>query len=127
MSAVNNVVGWFELYVTDMARAKAFYKVVFQRGMSDLPGVDPDMERCAFTWNEQRTGTTGALVKTSKVAPGSGGTLVHFSSGDCSVEAARAIASGGDLCQPKTSIGEHGFFALVRDPEGNTIGLHSMH
>ena len=125
MSAANNVVGWFELYVSDMARAKTFYQAVFQREMFDLPSMGPDMQMCAFAWVEKGAGAAGALVKSSKMAAGGGGTLVYFSCEDCSVEAARAQSSGGTLCQAKMGIGEYGFIAIVQDTEGNTIGLHS--
>lgn len=27
---------------------------------------------------------------------------------------------------PKTSLGEHGFCAWIRDSEGNRVGLHSI-
>ncbi|MCS4306209.1 putative enzyme related to lactoylglutathione lyase [Rheinheimera pacifica] len=38
----------------------------------------------------------------------------------------RAEANGGSIQQPKMSIGTHGFCAVVRDCEGNLIGLHLM-
>ncbi|MGF1545803.1 MAG: VOC family protein [Thiotrichales bacterium] len=38
----------------------------------------------------------------------------------------RAAANGGTLQQDKMAIGKHGFIALVKDTEGNVIGLHSM-
>ena len=37
----------------------------------------------------------------------------------------RVEQAGGKVEQPKTSIGEHGFIALIRDTEGNVVGLHS--
>lgn len=58
--------------------------------------------------------------------PGGGGTLVYFGCEDCAVQAARAAVNGGSIQQPKMSIGAHGFCAVVRDCEGNLIGLHSM-
>jgi predicted enzyme related to lactoylglutathione lyase len=33
---------------------------------------------------------------------------------------------GGTLEREKMSIGEYGFIALAKDPDGNMIGLHSM-
>ena len=71
-------------------------------------------------------GTGGMLVKMDGFAPGFGGTLVYFSCDDCAVQVARAAANGGSLFQEKTSIGEHGFFALAKDTEGNLIGFYSM-
>jgi hypothetical protein len=71
-------------------------------------------------------GACGMLVKMEGVPSGGGGTLVYFACEDCAVEAARAAKNGGSIFKEKTSIGEHGFFALVHDTEGNMIGLHSM-
>ena len=67
----------------------------------------------------------GPLVKRLNINPGRAGTLVYFSCADCSAEPARAAALGGTELQAKTSIGEYGYIAMVRDTEGNTIGLHS--
>lgn len=122
-----NPVGWFELYVSDMARAKAFYSAMLQRELFDLPSSPGiDMQMAVFEQDMSVSGASGALVKSTMQAPGPGGTLVYFSCVDCAVEAARAAAGGGKVLQPKTSIGEYGFYALVQDTEGNTIGLHSL-
>ena len=47
-----NPVVWFEIYVQDMARAKAFYEAVFECQLSPLGNPDaasfPDMEMLAF-------------------------------------------------------------------------------
>lgn len=122
----SNPVGWFEIYVADLARAKAFYQSVFKRPMEDLstpPGSDSQM--CAFTMNPTGWGAAGALVSSPKMGPGQSGTLVYFSSPDCAVEAARAAAHGGQVLQPKMSIGNYGFIAIVQDTEGNAVGVHS--
>ena len=34
------------------------------------------------------------------------------------------LAAGGELVQPFTDIGVPGFIALIRDTEGNVVGLH---
>jgi len=128
MQAPGNPVVWFELYVTDLARAKTFYKAVFQVELTDMvmPPGSENLQMSTFPWVEKGPGATGALVKSPHMGPGGGGTLVYFSCADCAVEAARAEASGGKVCQPKMSIGPYGFIAIVQDSEGNTIGLHSM-
>ena len=123
----SNPVGWFEIYVDDLARAKTFYQDVLKRPLEDMPmSPDSDMQMCMFTMNPTGPGAAGALVKSSDMKPGSAGTLVYFSCADCAVEAALAAAHGGTVLQPKTSIGEYGYIAMVRDTEGNTIGLHSQ-
>ncbi|HNH18270.1 VOC family protein, partial [Zoogloea sp.] len=71
-------------------------------------------------------GSGGMLVRMEGMASGGGGTLVYFACEDCAVQAARAAEFGGRLCKEKTSIGEHGFFSLAQDSEGNMIGFHSM-
>ncbi len=125
MSTPSNAVGWFEIYVADMERAKTFYRSVLQRELSDLPSIGgPQM--CAFSWEGKVGGCAGALVKSDKLGPGSGGTLVYFSCDDCALEQARVAPAGGQVWQAKMPIGPYGFIAIVQDSEGNTIGLHSM-
>jgi predicted enzyme related to lactoylglutathione lyase len=124
-----NPIGWFEIYVQDMPRAKAFYEAVFWCELTPLGNPDasgfPGMEMRAFPSDMGNYGAAGALVKMPGY-PSGGSTLVYFSCEDCAVEAERAATHGGQVLKPKTSIGEHGFIALVQDTEGNTIGLHSM-
>lgn len=123
-------VGWFEIYVQDIARAKKFYEEVFQVELTDL--ADPtesedEMKMVAFPFSmEDLPGASGALVQAKGMPSGGNSTIVYFSSLDCSVEEGRAEAAGGKVVQPKTSIGEHGFMSLCEDTEGNTFGIHSM-
>lgn len=125
----NNPVGWFEIYVQDMPRAKAFYEAVFQGTLQALPNPDPKsfpgMEMWAFPMSMDGTGAGGALVKMNG-CPSGGSTLVYFSCDDCAVEAERAAAHGGKVFKNKMPIGPHGFIAMVVDTEDNMIGLHSM-
>lgn len=128
----NNPVVHFEIYVEDMARAKAFYEAVFEVSLEKMPDPTPemDMDMWFFPMDSETGmnsyGAGGALVKTEGFAPGAGGTLVYFGCDECGVQLARAAANGGSSFQEKTSIGEHGFCALARDTEGNLIGFHSM-
>ena len=120
-------VGWFEIYVKDMARAKAFYEAVFGFSFEPLESPDPAMELCAFPGPmDDSHGASGALVRMQDGPTGVGGTIVYFMCDDCAVEAARVADSGGQLTQPKFAIGQYGYAALVMDTEGNMIGLHSM-
>mgnify|MGYP005614096353 CR=1 FL=1 len=125
----NNPIGWFEIYVQDMARAKQFYEAVFQGTLSLLVNPDstefPGMEMWAFPSSMEEYGAPGALVKMPG-CPSGGSTLIYFKCDDCAVEAQRAADHGGQIANAKMSIGEHGFIAMVVDTEGNTIGLHSM-
>ena len=119
-----NPVGWFEIYVQDMPRAKTFYESVFQVKLEQLKS--PEVEMWSFAMQMDRMGAAGALVKMKGVPSGGNSTLVYFSCTDCAVQAGRAVEYGGVIKNQKMSIGEYGFIALVLDTEGNMIGLHSM-
>ena len=120
----SNPVVWFEIYVQDMQRAKAFYECVFAVQLQKLEM--PELEMWAFPMQEDGTGAMGVLAKMEGCPSGGNSTLVYFACEDCAVEATRAAANGGSIFKEKMSIGEHGFIALVYDTEGNMIGLHSM-
>ena len=124
MANERNPVGWFEIYVQDMNRARAFYEAVFQIQLQQLPS--PVIKMWAFATRREAPGCTGALVHMPGVESRMGGTIVYFSCTDCAIEAERASKSGGKIHKPKFSIGEYGFVSLVYDTEGNMIGLHSM-
>ncbi len=122
-----NVVWWFEIYVSDMARAKAFYEAVFQRTERvDLSSAEMNMEMFGFPWSDTAPGTWWALVKADGYSPSSSGTIIYFVCEDCAVEESRVGAAGGKILQPKMNIGEFGFVSIIQDSEGNSIGLHSM-
>ena len=122
-----NPVGWFEIYVQDMQRARNFYESVFQVKLERLNSPEGmTIELWSFPIIKDQMGATGALVKMKDGPAGGNCVLVYFMCADCAVEAARAAASGGQIVREKTSIGEYGFIALIHDTEGNMIGLHSM-
>jgi uncharacterized protein len=118
-----NPVGWFEIYVEDMERARKFYETVFAVKLEKLP--TPDLEMLAFPMAMDRMGAAGALVHMPGFPSGGNSVLVYFSCADCAVEAARVTTAGGKIEKDKTSIGEYGFIVLAVDTEGNMIGLHS--
>ena len=119
-----NAVGWFEIYVQDIERAKAFYESVFQVKLQSL-GSD-FLEMWAFPSDMTSYGAGGAIVKMEGFPSGGNSTIVYFSCADCAVEAKRAAAAGGKIFKDRFSIGQYGFIALVVDPDGNLIGLHSV-
>jgi len=121
---MDNPVGWFEIYVQDMARSKAFYTAVFGLELTKLE--KSDIEMWTFPMRPNGSGAAGALVKMPGFASGANSVLVYFTCDDCAVEAAKVIKAGGKIEKQKFPIGEHGHIALVIDTEGNMIGLHSM-
>ena len=119
-----NPIGWFEIYVNDMARARKFYESVLETKLSQLPSGD--LEMWAFPGDPHSAGATGALVRMPGMDAGKNSVIVYFTSNDCSVEEKRVAGAGGKVFKPKFSIGQYGFISLVHDSEGNVIGLHSM-
>lgn len=128
MNTNRNPVGWFEIHVQDMERAKKFYESVFQVELEALPTPDPELEMWVFPGMgcENQPGCSGALCKMKDKDSGIGGTIVYFSCEDCGETASRVFDAFGKIHLPKMSIGEYGHIALVVDPDGNMIGLHSM-
>ena len=122
----NNPVGWFEIYVQDLTRAKAFYETVLATTLAPLPSPMPGLEMMAFPMDYTEPGASGALVQMEGKDSGDGGTVVYFKCDDCAVEASRVVGAGGRVIRGKFTIGEYGFIALVHDSEGNLVGLHSM-
>ena len=123
----HNPVGWFEIYVQDMDRAKRFYESVFQVKLEHLSSPEEmNVELWSFPMIKDQRGAPGALVKMENGPSGGNCVLVYFTCEDCAVEAARAASSGGQIMRAKMSISQYGFIALIRDTEGNMIGLHSM-
>ena len=121
----HNMVGWFEIPVEDMERAKVFYETVFNIKISvhDLGGLLMGW----FPYEESVKGITGSLVKHEMYQPsGYAGTLIYFSCVDVDLEVSRVPQAGGEVLREKTAIAEgHGFMALIKDSEGNRIALHS--
>ena len=86
----NNPVGWFEIYVQDMDRAKKFYESVFQVKLERLN--NPEIEMWSFPMSMDLWGASGALVKMEGFPSGGNSTLVYFSCADCAIETDRVKA-----------------------------------
>lgn len=121
---LQNPVNWFELYVQDMPRARAFYEAVLEVTLQPLEM--PDIEMLGFPMDEEGYGASGTLIRVPGVPSGGTGTMVYFRCDDCAVEESRVEAAGGTVERPKMSIGDYGFVSVIKDPDGNVVGLHSM-
>ncbi|MDH3322606.1 MAG: VOC family protein [Flavobacteriaceae bacterium] len=122
-----NMVGWFEIPVRDMQRAKKFYDKVFdiEIQIHDLQGTL--MGWFPFAEDPEAKGAGGALIQNEKFyKPSTNGTLIYFSSPEITTELSKIAAAGGQVLQEKTLITEAiGYMALFLDTEGNRIALHS--
>ncbi len=121
---MKNPIGWFEIYVQDILRAKQFYEAVFSVKLEELKM--PDMEMYTFSMSQESYGASGAIVKMADCPSGGNSTVVYFSCDDCAVEEKRVAENNGKIIKEKFSIGDYGFISLVTDTDGNMIGLHSM-
>ena len=125
----SNPVGWFEIYVNDMPRAKQFYETVLNvelETLQDPTDSQDSIEMQAFPSDMEAYGAAGSLVKMPGFPAGGNSTLVYFACEDCAVEESRVKDAGGEVQREKMSIGEYGFISLVIDTEGNMFGLHSQ-
>ena len=120
-----NALNWFEIPVTDLGRAKAFYEKVLDTELIDAED-ESDMEMAMFPASD---GVGGGLVKseTWPYVPSRDAGIIYLNGGDdLSVPLGKVEAAGGEVIQDKMGIGENGFIALFVDSEGNRVGFHSM-
>ncbi len=121
----HNMVGWFEIPVANMERAKSFYDTVFgiEIQIQDFGGTLMGL----FPSAENKSGASGSLIQNKAYVPSdSKGVLIYFSSEDINTEINRVEAAGGKIVQQKTQISpDIGYMALFIDCEGNRIALHS--
>lgn len=115
---------WFEIPVRDLDAARRFYETLLGRPMTTPEGFGGE-PMVLFAY--EHPGVGGCLVERPAHRAATGGTIVYL---DCtpSVEAAlqRARAAGGEVVVERTLITpEIGYFAQIRDPEGNLVGLHA--
>jgi predicted enzyme related to lactoylglutathione lyase len=123
MSVDFNPVGWFEIPVTDMPRATAFYERVLGLKL-ERHDLGP-LQMAWFPMKNGDYGSSGSLVQNQAYTPGHAGTLVYFTCADIDAALKRVAENGGRVLRPKTSIGEHGFVGHFEDSEGNRVAVHS--
>ena len=125
MTTQYNPVGWFEIPVSDLERAKSFYEYVFDYTLEIHPMGEIMM--AWFPMHENAIGATGSLVKGEglKPSPAGSGIQIYFSTPDIELALARVKEKGGAVVAEKYSIGEYGFVGVAEDCDGNRIGLHS--
>ena len=119
-----NLLNWYEIPVTDFARAQAFYEAML--GVAIQPQEMGGMRIGYFPQAPDTVG--GAIMHGPGQVPGGTGTTVYFKGGDdLAPMLARAVEGGARVLLPKTLINEQiGHIALLLDSEGNRVGLHSM-
>lgn len=116
-----NSINWFEIPVTDFARAKKFYSEIFGIDMHEQ-SMGP--HQMGFFPGE---GVSGAIVKAEGYVPSKDGALIYLSGGeDLSGVMNKIDKAGGKVLQPKKMVTEEiGYIAIFLDTEGNKVALHS--
>ncbi len=122
MTMRQHAINWFEIPCEDLDRATTFYEKLLGTKMHRENGGDP-----MAIFASQPKGTGGTLVKKAMQKPGRAGTMVYLNcDGDLDGVISRIPEAGGLVLLPKTEVpGGYGYFACIRDSEGNHIGLHS--
>ncbi|MEM9046120.1 MAG: VOC family protein [Pseudomonadota bacterium] len=116
-----NPVFHFEIPVTDMDRAVAFYQDVlgFDLRRETVDGY----EMAFFPRHDDRPGASGALAKGDVYKPSKDGSIIYFDVPEIEAVLAKAEALGAKVLYPKICLGEAGFVAEVEDSEGNRLAL----
>jgi predicted enzyme related to lactoylglutathione lyase len=118
-----HAIHWFEIFVADMDRAVRFYQTVLNVELRRTSEAGCPMAIFASAVQE---GVGGCLVQRPGREPTDRGVLIYLdANGKLDACLARVERAGGTVVQPRTDIGPPGFIALVRDTEGNLVGLHT--
>lgn len=124
---MQHTIHWFEIPVTDLPRATVFYATVL--GLDATGAFRSERagstQMALFPCDRAAGGVGGALVAGGPRRPAAAGVVVYLNAGqDIRGAVERAVAAGGQVAQPVTDIGDPGLVALIRDTEGNLVGLH---
>ncbi len=118
-NAPANAAVWFEIPVSDMERAKAFYSAVTGFSLTDNnEGPNP----MAIFPTAGTQAVAGHLYPGKPAADGSGNTVHLAISGKLEDAMKRVADNGGSVVSPVITI-PAGRFAYCKDPDGNSIGI----
>ncbi|WP_417684623.1 VOC family protein [Roseibium sp.] len=117
----DNFAVWFELPVTDIDAAIAFYNEVFQISLTKVEDMGPN-PMAMFPASEN--GVAGHIYPGKPPARGTGPT-VHLACPDgLETTMERFARAGGEVVSDPIAI-PAGRFAYCLDPDGNSVGLFS--
>ncbi|MGZ4508030.1 MAG: VOC family protein [Blastococcus sp.] len=113
----------FEIPFDNGDRARSFYKEIFGWQLQEMPGMDYTM--VATGPGEQGPSEpgfiNGGMLARSDSA--SGGPVVVIDVDSIDETLIKIEDTKGVVVTPKQPVGDMGFTAYVKDPEGNVIGL----
>jgi predicted enzyme related to lactoylglutathione lyase len=120
----DNSVVWFEIPVTDMKRAKAFYDAVFKTDLQE-DNTGPNT-MAVFPVTDMKVGNSGHLYPGKPASGGSGNTIHLATPAPLEDSLERLKKAGGKVVSPIVTI-PPGRFAYCLDLDGNSIGLFVHH
>lgn len=119
-----HALNWFEIHAANLQRAKRFYETILQISMEEVKLGE--MTEALFSFDRTQGGIGGSILESNTPPPGGGGTLIYLNvDGDLDEVLNRVSGAGGTVTKPRTAIGPYGFIGIIKDTEGNSIGLHS--
>lgn len=116
---MKNMINWFELPVTDLSRATAFYEKVLATPLKTENFQGTEMAILKVE------GVSGALVKVPHRKPSGDGALIYLNvDGQLDAVLGRVEKAGGKVVGPVVDMGPMGSYAVLLDTEGNQVGVH---
>ena len=106
-----------EIPATDVPGAAKFYETLFDWKMEHAAEFDYTM------WSDG-AGYGGGFNKVDHENP-VGQVLVYIHSDDIEADLKKIVDLGGSVVREKTEIPGTGWFALFKDPTGNTLALYT--
>ncbi len=106
-----------EIPASDVPSAAKFYETLFGWKMQHAAEFD-------YTMWEDGSGYGGGFNKVDHDNP-PGKVLVYIHSDDIDADLRQIEKLGGSVVTPKTDIPGTGWFALFKDPTGNTLALYT--
>jgi predicted enzyme related to lactoylglutathione lyase len=126
---LGNALNWFEIPVSDFARAKKFYETILGYQMPEMQMGEALM---GFFLYDMPAGKVGGAIVYNPVfyTPSANGSLIYLNcQPDLQFVIEKVETAGGKILKGKTIISEEqnlGYWALINDSEGNRVALHSM-
>lgn len=112
------LIGHVEIPAFDIEKSKEFYSQLF--------GWDLKAFGNGYLLFNSHLGTTVGLKKVDEIAKGNT-TIFHVNVEDIDLYLKKAEELGGSVARGKTVIPVYGYYALIHDINGNTIGLYQTH
>jgi uncharacterized protein len=112
------LIAHIEIPVTDLDRSKDFYNQLFNWEFKQFGN--------GYLLFNNRKGITAGLRQSDNIAKGEK-TIFHVNVNSIDETLKKVSEIGGKIEREKTTIPVMGWYALLNDPDGNTIGLFQNH